>query len=49
MTNGEFLEFVESGGYRNRHLWTDEGIGSVHHKVQNPEMSCAALRSLPNN
>ena len=25
VTNGEFLEFVESGGYQNRHLWTDEG------------------------
>ena len=23
--NGEFLEFVESGGYQNRQLWTDEG------------------------
>ena len=25
VTNGEFLEFVESGGYQNRQLWTDEG------------------------
>ena len=27
VTNGEFLEFVESGGYQNRQLWTDEGQG----------------------
>ena len=25
VTNGQFLEFVESGGYQNRDLWTDEG------------------------
>ena len=25
MTNGEFLEFVESGGYQNRDLWSEEG------------------------
>jgi formylglycine-generating enzyme required for sulfatase activity/SAM-dependent methyltransferase len=25
VTNGEFLEFVESGGYRNKDIWTDEG------------------------
>jgi 5-histidylcysteine sulfoxide synthase len=25
VTNGEFLEFVESGGYSNRDLWTEEG------------------------
>ena len=25
VTNGEFLEFVESGGYHQRELWTDEG------------------------
>ncbi|RZJ35164.1 MAG: ergothioneine biosynthesis protein EgtB [Flavobacterium sp.] len=25
VTNGEFLEFMESGGYRNFNLWLDEG------------------------
>ena len=25
VTNGDFLEFVRSGGYQNRELWTDEG------------------------
>ena len=25
VTNGEFLEFVESGGYHNRDLWSEEG------------------------
>ena len=25
VTNGEFLKFVESGGYQQRDLWTDEG------------------------
>ena len=25
VTNGEFLEFVESGGYQNRDLWSEEG------------------------
>jgi 5-histidylcysteine sulfoxide synthase len=25
VTNGEFLEFVESGGYQNKDLWTQEG------------------------
>jgi len=25
VTNGEYLDFVEAGGYRNRELWTDEG------------------------
>ena len=25
VSNGEFLEFVEAGGYRNRALWSDEG------------------------
>ena len=29
VTNGEFLEFVESGGYRNKDLWTDEGQSSL--------------------
>jgi formylglycine-generating enzyme required for sulfatase activity len=26
VTNGEFLEFVESGGYQNKDLWTQEGM-----------------------
>ena len=26
VTNGEFLEFVESGGYQNKDLWTLEGM-----------------------
>jgi len=25
VTNGQFLEFVEAGGYRRRELWTEEG------------------------
>ncbi|MDN5871165.1 MAG: 5-histidylcysteine sulfoxide synthase [Nitrococcus sp.] len=25
VSNGEFLEFVEAGGYRNRHHWGEEG------------------------
>ena len=25
VTNGEFLEFVEAGGYRERRFWSDEG------------------------
>ena len=25
VTNGEFLEFVEEGGYRERRYWSDEG------------------------
>lgn len=25
VTNGEYLDFVEAGGYRDRELWTDEG------------------------
>jgi 5-histidylcysteine sulfoxide synthase/putative 4-mercaptohistidine N1-methyltranferase len=25
VSNGEFLEFVEAGGYRNRHHWDEEG------------------------
>ncbi len=25
VSNQEFLEFVEAGGYRNKHLWTEEG------------------------
>jgi iron(II)-dependent oxidoreductase len=25
VTNGEFLKFVEAGGYRRRELWSDEG------------------------
>jgi gamma-glutamyl hercynylcysteine S-oxide synthase len=27
VTNGEFLEFVEDGGYRRRELWSPEGWG----------------------
>lgn len=26
-TNGDFLEFMEAGGYENRDLWTEEGCG----------------------
>lgn len=25
VSNGEFLEFIEAGGYRNRHHWSQEG------------------------
>lgn len=25
VSNGEFIEFVEAGGYRNRELWSEEG------------------------
>ena len=30
MTNGEFLDFVESGGYQNKELWTKEGRCCVY-------------------
>ena len=30
VTNGEFLQFVESGGYQNKDLWTDEGINCIY-------------------
>ena len=35
VTNGEFLEFVESGGYQQRDLWTDEGedLNSSNDKI----------------
>ena len=26
VTNGEFLEFVRAGGYRNRKYWSEEGM-----------------------
>ncbi|MCB0711648.1 MAG: ergothioneine biosynthesis protein EgtB [Ignavibacteriae bacterium] len=29
VTNGEFLEFVDAGGYRNRELWSAEGWAFV--------------------
>ena len=29
VTNGEFLEFVESGGYQNKDLWTLEGMDNL--------------------
>ena len=25
VTNGEFLEFVNDGGYQKKELWTEEG------------------------
>ena len=29
VTNREFLEFVESGGYQNKDLWTQEGMANI--------------------
>ena len=26
ITNREFFEFVNAGGYKNRQYWTDEGL-----------------------
>jgi ergothioneine biosynthesis protein EgtB len=36
VTNGEFLEFMEDGGYSNFNLWHDEGW----HFVQNNDIAC---------
>ena len=37
VSNQEFLEFVEAGGYGNREFWTDEGWGWVEFKkAQHP-------------
>ena len=40
VTNGEFLEFVESGGYQNKDLWTEEGtVQSLFGKPRNFQTS----------
>jgi len=37
VSNQEFLEFVEDGGYQNKTLWTDEGWGWIEFsKAQHP-------------
>lgn len=38
VSNGEFLQFVEQGGYQNQSCWTDEGWGWVNYtRAQHPE------------
>lgn len=38
VSNQEYLEFVEAGGYRNHHFWTEEGRGWLAFaKVDAPE------------
>jgi 5-histidylcysteine sulfoxide synthase/putative 4-mercaptohistidine N1-methyltranferase len=38
VSNQEFLEFVEAGGYRNKHLWTEEGQSWLaFRKPEHPE------------
>lgn len=32
VSNAEFLEFIDHGGYQNRRFWTDEGWGWVEYK-----------------
>ncbi|MEM7453625.1 MAG: 5-histidylcysteine sulfoxide synthase [Planctomycetota bacterium] len=37
VSNGEFLEFVEDGGYRNQTYWTEEGWNwATYRKAQHP-------------
>ncbi|MBV9397696.1 MAG: SUMF1/EgtB/PvdO family nonheme iron enzyme [Bryobacterales bacterium] len=37
VSNGQFLEFLRAGGYRDRALWTDEGWNwKEHHGIENP-------------
>jgi iron(II)-dependent oxidoreductase len=38
VTNGEFMEFVEAGGYRNREYWSDEGWAFIQEgKIEAPK------------
>ena len=38
VSNGEFMEFVEAGGYRMRELWTDEGWSFItEHEIIAPK------------
>lgn len=38
VSNREYLEFVEAGGYRNHHFWTEEGRGWLaFSKADSPE------------
>ena len=37
VSNGDFLKFVEAGGYQNESLWTEEGLGWLHYtRAQRP-------------
>jgi gamma-glutamyl hercynylcysteine S-oxide synthase len=37
VTNGDYLEFVQGGGYRNRSLWSEEGWAwKERHHVEHP-------------
>jgi len=38
ITNGEYLEFMNSGGYSDFNLWLDEGWNWVHHEKINSPM-----------
>lgn len=41
VTNGEFLEFVDAGGYRDSGLWSEEGWEWVrHHAIEHPNFWC---------
>ena len=38
VSNAEFLEFVQAGGYRDESLWTDEGRGWLHYtRAEHPK------------
>jgi gamma-glutamyl hercynylcysteine S-oxide synthase len=37
VTNGQYLEFIEAGGYQDRHFWDDEGWSWIQaEQVQHP-------------
>ena len=39
VSNGDFLEFVQAGGYGNEKLWSDSGWRSI----QEGQYQCAAV------
>jgi formylglycine-generating enzyme required for sulfatase activity len=46
VTNAEFLEFLNAGGYRNRELWSDEGWSWIQaERVQYPAFWMPASRA----
>ena len=46
VTNAEFLEFVEAGGYRTRELWTDDRLGVARERAARTRSSgCSAVAS----
>jgi len=41
VSNAEFLEFVDAGGYRDESLWTEEGRGWLHYtRAEHPKFWC---------